>query len=691
LGAATLVALLGLVAYFPALRAGFIWDDDLYVSANQTLRSLDGLRRIWFDPGASPQYYPLTFTSFWIEFQLWGPNPVAYHATNVLLHGLDAVLLWLVLRRLQVAAAAAVAAIFLLHPMQVESVAWITERKNVLSALFAFSAVLVYLQRVEPDDPARSDSVPWAWYLATCALFLGALLSKSVTCTLPAVLLLLTWWRRGTIDRRTVSLVTPMFLLGLAMASITIWLEQRYVTAEGGDWSLSLVERALVAGRIFWFYPWKLLWPHPLIFIYPRWMVDAHMWWQYLFPAAAAGVIALLYTMRAGWGRGPLVATLFYAGTLAPTSGFLNVYAMRYSFVADHFAYLPMIGLVALVTAAASEVVKWLGRGARLGWGIAASCLLALAVLTTVQCETYRDLRTLWVNTLAHDPDCWMARNNLAAFLLSEGVSEAIANGGLGAASRPLEEAVAHLSQVAQMKPEYPEPHYNLGLAHAKAGKFEEAVGHYEQAIRLRPEYLDARIGLADALRQTGRTEESIQHYEKALQQKADNRAFGSTPDFAEAHLNLGLALIEAHHPQKAIEHFREALRLRPNYAEAHNNLGGVLSEGGHTREAIAEYEQALRLKPDFEGAHLNLGRAFIHSGRYQDAIVHFRQALRMNPDAADIHNDLGAALTRNGQVEEAIEQFEEALRLRPDDQHARGNLDEVLEIKRKSEEVSPR
>ena len=261
LAAGALLVALTLAAYAPALDAGFVWDDDEYVTANATLRTVAGLRRIWLEPGAVPQYYPVTFTSFWLEYRLWGLAPLGYHLVNVVLHGLNAVLLWLVLVRLRVPGAWFAAAVFALHPMQVESVAWITERKNVLSGLFAFAAVLVWL---------AGERAGWRRDVGVAALFAAAILSKSVTCTLPAVLLLLDWWRHGTLARRTVVRMLPLAVGGAAMAGMTIWMEQHHVGATGAAWSLSPAERVLVAGRALWFYPRTLVWPRALPFIYPR-------------------------------------------------------------------------------------------------------------------------------------------------------------------------------------------------------------------------------------------------------------------------------------------------------------------------------------------------------------------------------------------------------------------------------------
>jgi hypothetical protein len=337
-----------LFAYGSSLHNGFIWDDPEYVINNATLRTLDGLSRIWFEPGATPQYYPMVFTGFWIEYHLWGLDTFGYHLVNVLLHGLNAVLLFLLCRRLAVPGAWVVALLFALHPVQVESVAWITERKNVLSLFFYLSAFLVYFH---PDRSQPGSSQPWSsrpWYLRpgyflALALFLFALWSKTVTCTLPAAMLLVLWWKKPRLGRQEIVPLLPFFVMGLVLAFVTVWMEKTHVGAQGEAWSLGLGGRCLLAGRIPWFYAWKLVAPVDLAFIYHRWSVDPGVAWQYLFPAALVGGVLFLWLMRRRLGKGPLVAVLIFVGSLVPALGFFNVYPMRFSYVAIIFSTWPRL------------------------------------------------------------------------------------------------------------------------------------------------------------------------------------------------------------------------------------------------------------------------------------------------------------------------------------------------------------
>ncbi len=443
-----LLVAMAAVAYLPATRGGFIWDDDRYVSENPSLTHPAGLRAIWLRPGATDQYYPLVFTTFWIEHRLWGTNPAGYHWVNVVLHGLNAGLLWILLRRLRLPCPWLVAAVFALHPVHVESVAWISERKNVLSGFFYLVAFLAYLRftALGTDDEAAAAAAPataaggsgLGWYAIAFTAFVAALLSKTVTCSLPAVLVLVTWWHRGWPTRREWAALAPMFVVGLALALHTAQMEKQHVGASGPDWAFSSVERCLIAGRALWFYAAKLVWPHPLIFIYERWRIDAGDVSQYLYPLAWAGLIAAVAwpavrRPRDRAARGPLVAVLVFSGTLVPALGFFNVYPMLFSFVADHFQYLASIPLICLGTAAVDAGVRWLAKrassdGRAAGAIVGAVLLVVLGGLTWRQGHAYAGLETLWRDTIAKNPAAWMAHYNLGRLLLDEGRdAEAIA------------------------------------------------------------------------------------------------------------------------------------------------------------------------------------------------------------------------------------------------------------------------
>ncbi|HEY8926961.1 MAG TPA: tetratricopeptide repeat protein [Polyangia bacterium] len=530
-----ILGIVGLVvaAYLPAIRGGFVWDDDSWTTKIAALLSdASGLRAIWFRPTAMQQYYPLTGTSFWIDFHLWGFHPLPYHLENVLLHAASAVLVWRLLRRLGVPGSWTAGALFALHPMMVESAAWITERKNVLSvALFlaAFRAYASFAQNWRDDwreaDAPRDSPAPAVIarrrrvaYLLAFLLFLCALLAKTVACTFPAVVLLVSWWKRGRVQwRRDVLPLLPFFVAASGMSALTTYLEAIHAGARGPEYLLTFPQRILIAGRAFWFYLDKLFWPANLCFVYPRWSPDPLVWTQWLYPVAAVASLGALWFARRRVGRGPLTAVLFYTGTLFPALGFVNLYYMRYSFVCDHWSYLPSIGIMALFgsfLAAISERV----RRSRLTWAvIVGAVLVTLGILTSQQAGMYVDLESLWRTTLARNPDCWIAYTNLGNLLFRRGdVDEAIVNlqralrikpdlyeahtslGVALASSGNLGAALAELQTAIAINPAYAEAHYDLALVHERAGKLEDALRELQEAVRLKPNFTVAqrRLGV---------------------------------------------------------------------------------------------------------------------------------------------------------------------------------------------------
>jgi tetratricopeptide (TPR) repeat protein len=530
-----LLLALTVLAYLPALRAGFVWDDEEYVVNNPNLATAAGLVRTWSDPLASPQYYPMVFTTFWLEHQLWGLRASRYHAVNVLLHGLNALWVWRLLRRLDVPGAWAAAAVFAVHPVQVESVAWIAERKNVLSTFFYLTSLEAYL-RFEPlgvTEASGPKQRAWKWYGVSLVLFVCALLSKTVTCSLPAVLLLLRWWRRGRVGRRDALPLAPFFAAGLALGLQTAWLEKHHVGASGVDWRLSPVDRCLIAGRALWFYAGKLAWPANLSFIYPRWSVDAGAWRQYAFPLGAVAVVAALWVGRRRIGRGPFVAVTFFIVTLSPALGFFDIYPMRYSFVADHFQYLAALGLITLAAALHALAARRLPAACRwLGPLTVAVLVSTLGAATAGRCRVYETPRALWADAVRKDPDCWMAHTHLGEILLREGrfregevhyaaavrqnprCAEAQVNLAFVLQDRgALREAADHLRTAETLSPALWQTPFTLGLVEEQLGDYDAAIGHLREALRESPRFADAHASLAACLIRSGKPEEARGHY----------------------------------------------------------------------------------------------------------------------------------------------------------------------------------
>jgi hypothetical protein len=497
------------VAYFPALHGKLLWDDHAHVTQAH-LRSLSGLWSIWFDVGATQQYYPLLHSAFWLEHKLWGDAVVGYHLVNILFHAAAASLLLLILRRLKIPGAALAAAIFALHPVYVESVAWITEQKNTLSAVFYFGAMLAYLRF---DEDRRRSA-----YFPALGVFVAGLLTKTVTATLPAALLVIFWWRRGRLSwQRDVIPLAPWFALGAAAGLFTAWVEHTIIGAKGAAFEFSPIERGLLAGRVIWFYLAKFFWPADLLFIYPRWEVNASVWWQYLFPAAALALGGTLWLVR-GWSRAPLAAFLFFTGTLFPVLGFFNVYPFVFSFVADHFQYLASVGIIVLVSAAATMLCARVPEPARkAGPALAVLVVGVFGVWTFRQSASYRDPFTLYRLTLEKHPACWMCSNNIGMVLADAGKPR---------------DAIPYYEQTLRIRPNLPETHNNLANALQQTGRVPESIGYYREALRLKPNYFEAHNNLGVALSNMGKTSEAKAEYEAALR---------INPDFDAARENLRL------------------------------------------------------------------------------------------------------------------------------------------------------
>jgi len=595
--ACALVFLTVLIAYLPALSGSMLWDDAGHVT-REDLRPWGGLFRIWFEVGATQQYYPLLHSAFWLEHRLWGDATLGYHLVNVLLHATAACLFGTLLRRLAVPGAWLAALLFALHPVCVESVAWIAEQKNTLSAVFYLAAALAYVRFDGAWTPGR--------YALATGWFLLALLTKTVTASLPAALLVVFWWQRGRLDwRRDALPLLPWLALGVASGLFTAHFERELIGAQGADFELSAVSRCLLAGRVIWFYLGKLVWPANLIFIYPRWSVDVAAWWQWLFPLAGLALLAAL----AWWcrrSRAPLAAALLFGGTLFPVLGFVNIYPFVFSFVADHFQYLASLPVFALVAAGFVQIAPLLPQ-----WGryAAPTALLALlGGLTWSQSGMYRDVFTLYETTIARNPACWMAHNNLAMALTYAG---------------RVEEAVPHLEAALQLKPDYPEALNNLGDDLTRLGRPEAAIPRLERALELQPNYATAHRNLGLALATSGRPAEAITHFEQAVR---------LNPRDADAELKWAIGLMLTERFPEAVPHFEQAVALDPASTEIRTTYGRALMRAHQPAAALAQFSEVLGLNPADAEAHLNLALALHQLGRTQEAEMHYQEARRLNP-----------------------------------------------------------
>ncbi len=590
---AALFFIAALVVYFPALTGDFLWDDAGHVT-HPALQSWSGLMRIWFELGVTQQYYPLLHSAFWLEHRLWGDAVLGYHFINLLQHVLAATLLGVLLRRLAVPGAWLAASLFLLHPVCVESVAWISEQKNTLSLVLYLCASLAYLR----FDVERSPR----YYALALFFFVCALLTKTVTASLPAALLVVFWWKRGRLNwRRDVVPLLPWFALGIGGGLFTAHFERVLIGAQGADFSLGTMDRLALAGRVFWFYLGKLFWPAELIFVYPRWNVDASVWWQWIFPVAALALLGgLIWWSRRA--RGPLAVALLFGGSLFPVLGFVNVYPFVFSYVADHFQYLASLAIFA---AAGVGLSRLPGRA-----GMITTALIAavLGALTWQQAAIYRDNVGLYEATLRRNPDAWLAHHNLATILLDE--------------DRP-DDALTHLARVQALRPNYPEALASLGDCLTRLGRAGEAIAPLERAIQLQPKY-------------------------------------------AEGHNNLGVTLMALGRQDEGRAQFQTAVQLNADYAGAHRNLGQALAAAGRMPEALPHFERAVALLPDDPQSRLQLGTALAMQGRYADALPHFEAVLEFDPDSADAHLRLAMTLRSLGRTSAADDHYREALRLNP-------------------------
>jgi protein O-mannosyl-transferase len=480
-----------LAVYQPAWNGKQLWDDNAHITKIE-LRSLGGLGRIWTELGATQQYYPLMHSAFWLEYQLWGDSTFGYHVVNILLHFISALLLVCILRRQKIPGAWFAAAIFILHPIQVESVAWITELKNTLSGVFFLSAALAYLQF---DQERKKKS-----YALALGLFILGLMSKSVIATLPASLLVVIWWKRGRVDWKNDGVpLLPFFMIGIVSGLFTAWMEKKIVLAEGSEFDFSIIERCLIAGRAVWFYLSKIFWPVDLIFIYPRWDVSQIVWWQYLFPVAALILAGMLWLLR-DRSRAPLAALVCFTATLFPALGFFNVYPFRFSFVADHFQYLACIGPIVLVGAVISESDLLKGKKQLM---LGMSVLLVLGFLTWKQSGIYADSETLYRTIIWKNPVCWIAHHNLGSLLVASGRTD---------------EAMAHFRTSLELNPRNYDAHNNLGNLLLKADRRDEAMAHYRKTLEVNPRNYNALNNLANLLAESGRTDEAITRFQHVLE-----------------------------------------------------------------------------------------------------------------------------------------------------------------------------
>jgi tetratricopeptide (TPR) repeat protein len=637
-----LLAVVTIFAYRPAWNGGFLWDDDDYIIKNDLLTAPDGLRRIWFSLDSPSQYFPLVYTTFRLERAIWGLHPSGYHWINLLLHVANALLVWRLLVRLNVPGAWLAGAIFALHPVQVESVAWITERKNVLMGFFFLLTLLAWIVFI--DDRTKR---PWRFYGLALILYLLALSAKSTACTLPAALLLILWLQKRPINTQRLIQILPFVVLGMGMGLLTVWWERYHQgTSRALFVFLTPIERILIASRAVWFYLSKLIWPYNLTFIYPRWNISPQHPLDYTWLLAGIILCAAIYFVRRNVGRSAEVAAAFFVATLSPVLGFIMLFTFRYTFVADHYQYLACIGPIALFSAGVFSLAGVFKQYRAFILSAALVVAATLAALTWRQAAMYGDIETLWRTTLARNPECWMAHTNLGIVLLQKG---------------QLNDGIVHYRAALRMQPDSWDAEYNLGTALLAQGKVDEAIFHCERAVAMEPNSPDSQVSLGNALLEKKRIDEAIIHYQKAM---------AIWPDHFLARYSLGQAFLEKGELDTAIAHCRAALLIRPDDADCHTILAAALDEKGETAEAIRHYEKALQIFPQSISPLTNLAwllatspiESLRNGGR---AVEIARQADQLSGGTNTVVlRTLAAAYAETGQFGKAIESARTAVQL---------------------------
>jgi tetratricopeptide (TPR) repeat protein len=639
--AACALILLTALAYLPVLngRAGYIWDDNTHVTHNPALHDGQGLIDLWawgprafFDQTVKPatqQYYPVTFSSFWLEYQMWGLQPFGYHLDNVLLHLLSAFLIWIILRHLGFSDGVAfiAAALFAVHPVNVESVAWISERKNTLSLVLYLAAALCWIRWNKLDQcplpPAAKPTRDFAWLFWACLLFTFALLAKSVTVTLPAALLLIAWYKRGKIRILDLLGTLPLFIIGGIASWITITIEtdKHYIGAYGEDFNFGFLTRCLIAGRAVWFYLGSLLDPHKLIFIYPRWQLDPHQAIQWIAPIAVVGVLIALFALRKKITRAPFAVAALFIISLAPALGFINFYPMQFSFVADHFQYIATIP----ICIGLAVLFALLARRVHIPAIFAGLPLLALTILAYSQSTMYHDEQTLYRVTLAKNPDAWMASENLAVLLVAEDPT------------KNYPEVVRLYRQTLDKNPRDAKAQSALAGTLLAMRRFPEAEAAYHRALDLTPGAADLEGGLGAALLLQNKYDEAAAYYTLAAARASSN------PEYFAGE---GNALLHAGHPAEAEPQFRAAIALHTgDIAFYQYCLGLALRDEGRLGPALDAFHTSIKLNP--QRVEPFVESADILARLHEDglAIEHFQSALHLQPDYIPAQVDLARLL----------------------------------------------
>ena len=691
IGLALLIFAGTLWLHSPAIKGEFLtrMDDDEYLRQAVRLKGFTWNAVKWAFTTTAPYYHPLPRLSHVLDYQVWGRNAAGHHATSIVLHALNAALVfgfvWTLLGAVgslttgvRLAVSLGIAVVFAIHPLQVESVAWMSGRTTLLCTTFGVGCLWAYAAGAR------------RWLVWT--LFAAALLCKPMAVTLPLVMLAMDYFPLRRHERlgwgRLVREKTGLIAVTAAVAVAAMITESR---AGGLMEPLETTppwQRVFLAVQSLTFYPWKLVWPAWLSPYYPRHLGFSLRPSLVVASALCVGVVTVLSVWRrrqtpallAGWGA--------YVILILPMSGLAQTGGQA---VADRYAYLAMVPLLLLASGAAVCLWRRCPAVARTGLaGLLVAEVFFFGVRTRAQIPVWHDDEALWRGVLKQYPDSDLANTLVAQTLLTQNrIDEALeyaqravrvapsaeTHRNLGIALTRADrilDAIAEFDLALQLKPDLADAHYNLGIALMRLGRLPEAMDQWQRALRIQPDYVEAHYNIGVALMRLGRMPEAIEHWEQALRIQ---------PDYAEVHYNLGLALVKLGRVPEAIGHWEQALRIQPDYAEAHCNLGAALEQQGQLEEAVKHYEQALRLKPDLAEVQYNLGVVLSETGRMPEAIEHWEEALRLKPDMAVAHYNLGVASEQAGRTKEAIAHYEQALRIKPDYAAAQNRLERLRAV----------
>jgi protein O-mannosyl-transferase len=648
-----LLVLAVFLVYQPVWYAGYLWDDDHHLTANPVIVGPLGLKEIWTTQAA--MICPLVLTTFWVEHALWGLAPLPYHLVNVLMHGACGVVLWRLLRSLQAPGAWLGAALWALHPVQVESAAYVTELKNTQSGLFYLLTILFYVKGMRAKT--SGDSSGDARYYALTLLFAAlAIASKFSTVVLPAVLGLCAWWVEGRWHWRHLVRLAPILLMSAIAVAITMAPRPADMTRiDIAIGARTWPERLATAGDVGWFYLGKLFWPHPLMFVYPLWKIDARTWFSFLPLLALIGALIFLWFKRESRFRPCFFALAYFLVVVSPFLGFIDEDFWTYSYVEDHLQYLASMGPLALAGAGISRLPALLFPARQwLQPTLGAAALVILGLLSWQRAWVFQSNEALWNDTLAKNPDCPLARTNLGTIYLDrQQFDDALAQfqkvleahptnatatldlGMVYLQTGQVDKAIEQFRRTVDIAASYPLGHYNLGVALLQKGQIDEAIAEFEKALALNSNDAAASNDLATAFLKKGQLDKAIAQYQRTLE---------IDPHSPSAHYNLGVVLLASGQLTPAIDQLHQDLEINPQHAEAYYQLATASAQSGQLDEAVQQYEKALQIKPDYADAHYNLGVAFLQKGEGEEASAQFTDVLNLNPQDKDAENNLAKA-----------------------------------------------